>query len=309
MKYLTNSELKVWRRCRRWWYFQHYLNLAPNREHLSEARETGSVVHAAIAEAYETNWAQDPESTVVLACERLREAYAESETDLETIDRIEDYARLIVTGYLQWLEEEGADQGLTLVATEEEVSFEMHGTGVTILGKLDARFQREMDGARVFMDHKVVGNLTDYPKWAHLDPQFKMYHTLERLTKAEEEWTDGGIINMLRKSKRTSRATGPFYMRWEVRHNVHELRAFYQQLHEAAKEMLWVEGRLREGIWQSHMAAKMAPTPSVNCTWECPFFSACPMMDDGSDIAGYLEAAYTVVDPLERYQMERGEVI
>jgi hypothetical protein len=45
-----------------------------------------------------------------------------------------------------------------------------------------------------------------------------------------------------------------------------------------------------------------------SCTWECPFFSACPMADDqkGADLGGFLESAYTQRDPLERYSVSHG---
>jgi hypothetical protein len=45
----------------------------------------------------------------------------------------------------------------------------------------------------------------------------------------------------------------------------------------------------------------MYPSPNMDCTWSCPFFSVCSMFDDSSDVERMLEYRYKKYDPLDRY--------
>jgi hypothetical protein len=169
---------------------------------------------------------------------------------------------------------------------------------IFLLGKLDARWKRLSDGARVFMDHKVVGDLVQFPKWAHLSPQMLTYHLIEYLLKEDDEFTDGGIYNLLRKSKRTQRAKPPFYLRHEVRHNVHQLRNFYTRTMGLISDMYDTEVRLNEGAVP---IIECPPAPTEDCAYMCEYFTLCAMMDDGSDWGGLMEDAFVLTDPIARY--------
>jgi hypothetical protein len=218
----------------------------------------------------------------------------------------------MVTGYLEWLEQEGADSYLKFISAEEEISVlfpsdQIQGIKPTsILGKLDARFLDERSGARVFMDHKSVQNFADREKTAHLDPQFLFYSLIEYLTLTEEqmegttdvEWTDGGIINMARRVKRSGTAKPPFFKRKDVRHSIHELRNFYVRTAGEILRVLQTEQTLESGV-DHHMACP--PSPTRDCSWDCQYIQLCPIVDDGSDASGFIKDVFSVVDPLERY--------
>ncbi|RKZ95680.1 MAG: hypothetical protein DRQ40_03090 [Gammaproteobacteria bacterium] len=322
MRYFTNSELDTMRRCPRKWYFSQYLSIYRQREVVNEAMYTGTLAHAAIAELY--NKGNDPlaEITLMAATDRAENetalidandgARAIIEQNLERIGASEELAIIMVTGYLEWLNEEGPDEFLTFISAEEELNIVIPSEQiqeikpVALLGKLDARFIDERSGARVFMDHKTVQNFPDREKWAHLDPQFLYYGLIEYLTlQGEQEvdpdavpWTDGGIINMLRKVKRSARAKPPFYKRKEVRHSQHELRNFYIRTVGEVLRILQIEMQLDSGL-DHHLACP--PSPTSNCSWDCPYLQLCPMTDDGSDVSGFIEDAFKVGDPIERY--------
>jgi hypothetical protein len=302
--YYTNTELSTYRRCRRKWWFSEFLNLTPRAERVSEARDTGTVVHDAFNALYSDG---DPVETITYEIAQLRDKYSESEGDLETIDKIERLSIAIVTGYLEWLGDEGEDQGLVVLGSEMEMIAPLPNTDdLALLGKFDLKWFREMDGARVFVDHKVVGNLTDLPSWIHLDTQFKHYHMLERMTLSEDEWSDGGMLNMAKRVLRTGRSNPPFYKRYEVRHNLDELRSHFVYTYALIAEIEDLRDRLARQ--EPGTSAAIRPNPMRSCTWECPFFSACPMADDqkGADLGGFLESAYTQRDPLERYSVSHG---
>lgn len=327
----TNSELAVARRCWRKWYFNHYLKIFRQREIINEATYTGVLIHASVADLY--NRGNDPLGVIAfdaatdIASEQQAlvdatdQARSIIEENIEKIQRSEEMANLVVSGYMDWLEEEGADAHLTFVSAEEELSVRLPSetvqslspeVEVRLLGKLDARFLDQRTGARVFMDHKSVQNFSDREKWAHLDTQFLFYGLIEYLDLLERqgseenqsaEWTDGGIVNMLRKSKRTARATPPFYKRLEVRHSIHELRNFFSRTAGEITRILQANAALESGV-DHHLVC--APNPTRDCAWDCPYMQLCSIVDDGSDATGYIEEVFTVGDPLRRYSTVDG---
>lgn len=213
------------------------------------------------------------------------------------LDNETDLARAIVTGYFEWLDESGADHGLTVVAPEAILEAEMpvgygNGEQVWIRGKIDVRVRNEGDGSRMVLDHKTVGNFTDPLRGLFLDEQVKMYLTLERLNDPNAR-TDGAIYNMLRKSKRTARATPPFYQRAEARHNRRVLDEFFVRLCAEVSEIVRAE---------EAPEASLFPRPTRDCHWKCPFYAVCALYDEDPSRANErIEELYEVGDPDARY--------
>ena len=321
MRYFTNSELGTIRRCPRKWYFEYYLSIKRIYEHKNLAVASGIYLHEGLAELY--NDGQDPLSTVALlaATDRAEQetmmadagddAIAKIEENVKIINQAEELATIMVQGYLQWLEEEGADSYLQFISAEEEVAilfpFEQIQAikPTSILGKLDARFLDERSGARIFMDHKSVQNFADREKTAHLDTQFLFYSLIEYLTLLDEQeegttdvaWTDGGIINMARRVKRSGTAKPPFFKRKDVRHSIHELRNFFVRTAGEILRALQMEVALET---VDHRMA-CPPSPTRDCSWDCQYLQLCSIVDDGSDASGFIEDVFSVVDSLERY--------
>lgn len=112
---------------------------------------------------------------------------------------------------------------------------------------------------------------------------------------------EGAILNMLRKVKRTAKATPPFYLRHTVHHNVEELRNHWRHVIAIAGEIQLATSRLDAG--ESHQVV-VPPTPERDCRYSCQFFQICGLFDDGSDVESVIEVEYEHVDPMARYTEE-----
>jgi len=221
----------------------------------------------------------------------------------------QEYGEAMLDGYFEWLAESGADEGLTILGAEERVAVLLPQLpGVGLAGKLDVRVLRNQDGARLFIDHKSVGNFTEPAKVLHLDTQMFHYHLLEMLQliergcsgeEMEASRSDGGLYNMLRRVKRTAAANPPFYQRLEIRHNIHELRSYYIRTVGELSEIIDTQTKLNAGADPRHVCY---PNPKRDCSWDCDFLPVCPMADDGSRIEDMLAQYYEVHDVMERYR-------
>lgn len=153
MRYVTNSELMVWKRCRRRWWLAYVRKLALRSESITGPAALGNRVHRALATYYVPDGEErgDPIERVELDRKGELQLYPEQAKE---INKECDFAVIMLTGYFEWLEETGADQGLKVIGSETRVEHPIPGTNVTLLSKQDVVLEREMDGARLFMDHK-----------------------------------------------------------------------------------------------------------------------------------------------------------
>lgn len=307
------------RRCPRKWYFQYFLKIYRKRNILNQSATIGDFCHAAAEQLYRDG--ADPVAVVVFEAEVLREKQRNlmlSATDdgkikhqenIETIDKAEAFAVKMMEGYVEWLAETGADSGLTLIDTEKELAVplpvaylaELAGEELFMLAKLDQRVHNAQTDSRQFLDHKSVDQFTTREKWAHLDPQFLWYATVELLdnqASGDNTWTDGGIMNMMRRVKRTGTAKPPFYKRLELKYSIHQLRSYFERVTGEILRIIQSEQALTRGT--SHRTV-CPPSPTPDCPWDCPYMQLCSIVDDGSDSTGFIETAFEIGDPLDRY--------
>jgi hypothetical protein len=317
----ANSEFRTLKRCARKWWLAFYKRLALRRDDPVGTRQLGTLIHVCLAGWY----VQDPELRVhplatlrVLLREDIAKIDPNDHVKLEDFEKQSELALRMLEGYMEWLEETGADSELeilapetTIVAPFPEGTFPAHHGKIGLIGKLDVRVLRSIDQARLFIDHKTVGDLTTPTKILHLDEQMMQYHLLEMLDllmrgadPAMAEKTDGGIYNMLRKVKRTVRATPPFYDRVEVRHNPHTLNSYWARVIGEILDILDRTAKLDAG-WDHRMV--VPPNPTRDCPWDCDFFHPCSMLDDGSRADAFIEATYVEISPLRRYGDEAKE--
>lgn len=269
-------------------------------------RSIGTRIHLALEGLYtrEENPVEILKDIYDHDVQELRAA-GRSEEDIALVVKEYDLSHAMITGYLDWVQEEGIDDGLELVAAEDVIEVDSNIDGVTLRGKLDQRWVRKSDGARLFRDFKTVGDLTTPVKILPMDEQMKMYQLLEYLqsiqsTGGEPQWrTDGGLYTMLRKVKRTATAKPPFYGQIEVHHNVEEIRNMWLRVAKVLEEIVDARTALDSGADHHYV---VPPRPSRDCTWKCDFFPVCNMADDGSDLEGVIDAYYEHLDPHERYQ-------
>ena len=218
---LTQSELSAFLRCKRKWYLGSYLKLKKRRYSGSAPLSIGTLVHYGLEAYYRPDDRTHPIDAIKAKCLRMIDEFPEASND---IIKCADLAGIMLEGYMEWLEEKGADADLDVYAAEEKVEVEIRptdrhpalGPKYILRGKMDARARRKSDDTHLQLEHKSVGNLADLPKTAQTNFQYLTYDLLAYLKSLESDATirtDGVLLNMLRKVKRTAAAKPPFYDR------------------------------------------------------------------------------------------------
>lgn len=332
MRRISRSELGTFKECRRKWYLGNWRALKRRSSGKPGAASVGNRVHAALATAYGNGGGNEMAQAVLLAWrakdlarweeyEKLQNESSEREgfmlpdgTLLLAVEHTDqwkkwqadhDLAVIMVEGYFEWVEESGIDAHLTVIDSERslEAPMDVDGEPVTLVGKLDLRVTDESQGgARLFIDHKTTSSFKDLSQSLSMNEQLLHYHLLEYLNDMEEP-TQGGMLNGLRRVKRTPAATPPFYARFTTWHNIDELRSYYLRVRGTIRDMLRVTAELDAGGDHREVCY---PSPNEReCPWKCPFYAVCPMMDDPRmDSEGFLNMAYEVHNPMERYEEE-----
>lgn len=154
-------------------------------------------------------------------------------------------------------------------------------------------------------DYVVTHNTTadKHPVLMAFGPQLKTYITLLSLTEPAAR-VSGAQLIFLRKVKRTSRAEPPFYMQEPVYVSTRELDSFWRQTVATLRRMVETVEALEAGGSHHELAP---PRPTRDCSWRCPYYAACPMFDDGSDVERLLEELYVSVDPYAYYNEDPDE--
>lgn len=199
----------------------------------------------------------------------------------------DDLVKRMVEGYLEWLAETGADQGLVIVTNERQIEIgfgKILGDDVVITGKLDLEVVDEW-GLPKIMDHKTVASLGQADQ-LYLDFQGRTYSLLRRM---EGNPVRGFVHNQAKRVKRTGSAEPPFYSRVEVSYNDTLLANHERQLRGTLERMVQASQRLESSIViPDEHHAFLPPNPTKDCSWQCPFVGICGLFDDGSDAEGVL---------------------
>lgn len=297
---LTSSEMRAWLTCQRGWWLQYHRGLRRMYE-LPSLPNIGNFYHDALEAYYNGELTQ--ENLPKHVRERADKLIAEYPDLSDRILKDAELAAIMVEGYVQWIEETGADVGLEVVGAE--VAVEAPVGPYILQGKIDARIERKSDGALLQLEHKTVGNLTDIPSYAQGALQFRNYALLAHLTKPDGVPTDGVIINMARRVKRTASAKPPFYARHEVQYNVVELRAHYKQVVAIGRQIEEARTKLEAGALHHDV---IVPNVNRSHRWSCSCGEVSAMLDDGSDVEEFLAEFYEKQDPWARYAPNTEEV-
>lgn len=298
MQPLTNSEMAAFMNCRRGWYITYYRRLKKTRDYAS-LPSIGTMYHKGLELYYNEGRTDGPEIISAEAAE-LMSLYPEL---ADQISKDAEKTAIMLEGYFDWVEETGADEGLTVIGAEQGVEVVLGETGYRLRGKIDTRLEREADGAWLQLENKTVGDLVSIPQYAQSAPQFLTYDLLAFLLAREEggRATDGVILNMAKRVRRTKAAKPPFYARHEVRHNVDELRNHYR--HVVAIGGMIEASHVALDSGASHHEV-CPPKIDRNHVWSCACQPVTEFMDDGSDFEPFLAEMYEPFDPLERYKEE-----
>lgn len=290
--YFRQSEIRKFKRCPRSWWLSYkregwgYEN-APSEKPQSGQRDLGTLIHSCI-EALDNGLSWN----AVLEAERLRssiEGWYSKEWELEVFS----FARIMMEGYVQWLEETGADANEELISSERQLEVpigRIRCEDIVLTGRLDKIKRDRLTGEFIVVDVKTVTSLDQAVAQLSVDDQGLNYLTL--LHAAEGLPVRRFRHDMLRKVKRTAKAVPPFYGRHEVAFNEVQLDNAWTHtvnvLDRMVQALQMVEGDEETNhIDQLHHRV-MYPNPTKDCTWDCDFLPVCPMMDDGSDWKGML---------------------
>lgn len=297
---ISNSEIQTFKDCRRRWWFTYYRRLRPKVEEFTGALALGSRIHEAL-DRYYSNGQPLLEAHADLVREDMKKMN-DGYRDTSALETEAELGRVMLEGYLEWVELNGIDAELEMISTEEVIERPMMDGRVTLQGKIDMRVRRKIDGVRMFRDFKTVGgSFADFGSIAHMNEQVLTYMILEEAQNQEGERSDGAIFTMLRKVKRGAYAKPPFYDQIEVRHNKFALRSFYERLEGTLTDILRARDALDAG--ESHFR-HVYPKPSRDCKWKCQFFAICPLVDDGSAAEAAISDAFAVADPYGYYGIE-----
>lgn len=286
--------------CRRRWWFTYYRRLQPKLQDFTGALALGSRIHEALDQYYSTGkpLLQAHADLVAADMKKMNDDFR----DTSTLETEAELGRVMLEGYLEWVEIEGIDSELEMISTEEIIERPMMDGKVTLQGKIDMRVRRKLDGVRMFRDFKTVGgSFADFGSIAHMNEQILTYMVLEEAQNQDGERSEGGIFTMLRKVKRGAYAKPPFYDQITVRHNQFTLRSFFQRLEGTLEDILRVRDALDAG--ESHYKHAY-PRPTRDCKWKCQFFAICPLVDDGSAAEAAISDAFAVADPYGYYKTE-----
>lgn len=297
---LSNSELQTFKDCRRKWWLTYYRRLQPKYKETTGALALGSRIHEALDQYYSKGVPLLQAHADLVEHDRI--LMADQMFGIETLEKEAELGRIMLEGYLQWVEEEGIDAELEMISTEEQITAPLFNGEVELTGKLDMRVRRKADGVRFFRDFKTVGgSLSDFANLAPMNEQILTYMLLESTKADEEQRVEGGIFTMLKKVRRSAAAKPPFYDQVVVRHNVFALRAFWNRIHGTIADLMRVRKSLDEGEAHTFVAY---PRPTRDCKWKCQFFAICPLFDDGSAAEEALSDMFVEGDPYGYYNTE-----
>lgn len=282
------SELAKFQRCRRQWALTYYYKwgVDPMKTSPVGAALLGTRIHAAMEGYY--GYDIDPFTALGVIYDTARTQRPDYEGQLTAE---QDYATLMISGYLEWAAENGLDEEHEVVATEREL--EVHilltsGEMAVVHGKLDQIVRRHLDGTLLLRDWKTVGSLSKADLIV-IDPQMRIYSALLNLS-TDAIRTDGALYTMMLRSKRTARATGPFYEQIHISYNDTEQRSIMTRVTGIMDDMDRVVRQLDAGVDHRLVAY---PTPMTDrCAWDCPFVQVCPLFDDGSRVEAAMEATF-----------------
>jgi hypothetical protein len=307
MRYFTNSELACFKRCRRRWYLAYYRRLRLKARSLTGAAPIGTRVHQALEPWYQPEGVErvDPRTALETVLNSDKVLLIESwpgepealDAQLKQFDKEADLCRAMIEGYVQWLEETGADSDFEVIASESAVEYQI-APDVSLAGRLDTRVRRIHDGALLFIDHKTTDSIQTLARQLPRSEQVMLYEILQRANHPTER-NAGALYNVLRKVKRTGTAKPPFYERIPVMFNDHQLESAWYRVLGTIRDIQQVEDALSTN--PPRPQHYVYPTPTRDCDWECEFAPVCTMFDDGSRVEDMLQSLYEAGDPLRRY--------
>lgn len=291
----SNSEIGTWHDCRRKWMLTYYLSLQKKERDVRYPLTVGNLVHGAF-EVFYLNGGIHGEKSDELAKAYLLDKRA---TDLAecaeehnaTIVKAHKAAEACFSSYLHWLDETGADLNLRILGAEDKMSMPGPIENTILNGRIDLLAEDTRTGDIVVIDLKTVGSIQEKIRMLHLDTQAKTYALLARHHFGKPVKVAFRIVKINQRSARTK---GPQEEEYIIHLNPGQLDLYQRQLAGVFTDIIRTTEALDAG---GHHQTLAYPSPSDSCSWKCPFFAACPLLDDpNSDGEWLLNDAYKKKD-------------
>lgn len=231
MLILRQSDLKLWMADRRDFYFSVFENLEPIRRKVGVA-DIGTFVHESM-KAHYLNQVNPVAAIAALANIEIEKNPFVADDLMKTAD----FARIIMEGYLEWIEENAVDHGLVPMKVEERITA-LIGTfndiEVYVSGAIDLVLKDWYDMIWIF-DHKTVDGFEVIMHTLSDDFQGQTY---DFLLQSIGLLPTGFKHNQLRRVKRTPNAYPPFYNRAEIIFNSQQRLAHQWHMEGIAKQII-----------------------------------------------------------------------
>lgn len=296
---ISNSEIQLFKTCRRAWWLTYYRGLQKKTREVVGPLPLGTRVHEALEVYYRDN--EDPVAEYVrlLSEDRLLAEQQSGGTQelMDEFDKEGELGRIMIEGYVQWVQEEHIDVDYEIIGVEQASRYKVMNGRVELIGKTDLRLLDKRDDTVYVGDFKTAAQMKQFYDISHMSEQLMLYTLLERLQNGDSA-ADGGVYIILKKVKRTAKAKPPFYEKITVRFNDQTMNSFWIRLHGTLRDMMNVRDELDAGADHRYVAY---PTVTKDCVWRCPFFDVCPMFDDGGDAERWIDQYTEVGNPYERY--------
>lgn len=293
---LSHSTIKTFKSCRRrWWLHYHRgYSLRSGTEPATGVALLGTRIHAALEAYY--GFGADPMAILEEIYDQAIQERPEAYSDL-TAEH--GYARLMLSGYLDWVASEGIEERYEIISVERTVEMDLNlptPESAILMAKLDHVVRDRSSGALRVRDFKTVGSLNKADGLIR-DEQMRTYDLL--LAHAEpEERVDGALYTMMLRSKRTAKATPPFFAEHEISYTPQDRESMLLRIRFEVMDLMNADAALRAGA--DHRAVAR-PNPSAECEWICDFKNVCPMFDDGSRADDMLNDLFEQKDPYAYY--------
>lgn len=287
-RYWRMSAVKEFKLCRRAFWLKYGIHGFGLEEPETDGprsgqRDTGTLAHLGAAELYRGgDWR--------FMLDEIRKTHESLDGPNPEWTKVFELAVLMVEGFELWLIETGADAGTNVLAIEERLTAyagRYNGDDVYITGQPDLIVEDTMTGETVIDDWKTVSTL-ERPATLDIDDQKLTYGWLaeangyERVARFRH--------TQLKKSKRTARATPPFYARHEVTYSQDQRDIHKVHLSGTIRDMVEAVQKAEADPYAHHSV--LYPTPTRDCSWRCDFLVPCTMMDQGDDAEGFLNVNF-----------------
>jgi hypothetical protein len=277
--WLTNSQIETYQRCRRqhWWEYVHRLvpNELPNP---LKASELGTRVHKFCERYYSGEKSSDLIEELQSSIDAIANVTPDSDAHKAAIIVLS-----VFEGYIDWLADTGADQGIGVIAAESVHTRTMpEFPDVIFAGTIDLETEEsivDLKTCKVPFNTKI--------KTLRRSRQLVGYAWLLE----PKRYVNQMKFRIMKQSTRSERTEGPYYTeetlpitRARLRNHEVHLRELVPQIQE-----------------QYTRTTLPAPTPAEHCSWICPFYLVCDAADQGEDYEQLIKDDFHQGDPDERY--------